>query len=415
MTHNVRIDPLSLLRAAFCAGAPVTLADGLLTFPERVALKFCTPTAWRTAPHGDCYTVGDLWLFLDCERGGAGPAEYYRRYLELSQRQRVSLVAIDQQSEVRDYFFGKIDHAAAIDNALREVVPAERRESAPRASLLEELLEGPAQPPAEADPEDARDLECLRRWERPCDSALARLRSPASFAFCAAMMENAHSEPAAPAQRNCVGNPNSVISRVLGQPTSSLEPPRPIILVPNEPLSGNLSLQNAEGFLAQGQYLPAAAGARGRVFQWELEVLSRRVAFEVWDDVNALKERRRLGHVVAIFLTGSPYQFKAIEAAWKEPSIARLFNRGWVRSARLPADLRRRAGAPDGAGLQRESASAGQGRAAQGQARSPGFPRRLPVLLAQHARLAMTVDEGAFPTLSLPIPRNEVREALRLS
>lgn len=387
MSSGARADPLGLLRASVAENAPATLADELLVFRGRGALRFETPTAWRAAAGGECLSVGDLWLFLDCELRGEPAAQYYKRFHELSGQRRVSLVPIEQQAEVRDYFFGRVEHSRFIDNALREVVAVERPEESRRSAALEGLLDAPLEPMVdETDPEDARDLECLRKWERPYDATLTRLRRGTSFAFCIEMMENARSDPAAPAARNAVGNSDNVISHVLGLKPHSLELPRPVIVVPNEQFSGNISLQNAERFLAQGVYVPAPAET-GKVFHWELDVLGKRVVFEVWDDLNALKERRKLPQVVALFLTGNPYQFKNIETLWKEPSIARLFNKSCLKSSCLSACVLRCRSASYCQKLQCQDIEIGQSSATQGSDDSSRLPGRFSRVFAQHQML----------------------------
>lgn len=326
---TTKIDPLALMKECYTNGLPAKLSRDLLTFKGKYNLKFTTPTAWRRDEQGNQYTVGDLWLFLECEKNGEPISTYYTRSLEFQSQFPVNMIAIEHTRDIRDYFFGRISSSQYIDNALREVVETERKESSSRVAISIDLLDDPSSfshiDPA-ANAENLDSLEMLRKWERGGESRLARLRSAKNFGFCVEIMARAQKLEAARTDRKVVGSPKSVLSRVLGLNSGSLEESVPIILVPSEKLPGNLCLSNAESFLARGVYDPNPP-RRDAPFQFETEVLDRKIAFEVWDDINTLRSKKKLASVVAVFISGDPYQFKDIERSWEEPSIARLFKR----------------------------------------------------------------------------------------
>ena len=180
------------------------------------------------------------------------------------------------------------------------------------------------------DPRDIKVMESLRRWEKPSESKNSRLRVNKSFRFCLDIMENGqrNRNDTQQVEATVIGNPNSIISKLLGQNKNTLESVKPIILIPDELLPGNLSLGNARNFFTEGRYeamdaLPVDAHS----FEYTIELLGRRIGVEVWNDVNLLRSKRKLGHVVAIFAKGNPYQFKGVEEIWGDANIAKLFKR----------------------------------------------------------------------------------------
>ena len=94
---------------------------------------------------------------------------------------------------------------------------------------------------------------------------------------------------------------------------------------------------NSFDFIKKGQFsdVKATDKAKSRSFVLELKILDANITFEVWDDISYLKNKKRLHHVVAIFIDGSAYQFKNIKSVWKLDSIAKLFKKGRLRSKGL--------------------------------------------------------------------------------
>lgn len=123
------------------------------------------------------------------------------------------------------------------------------------------------------------------------------------------------------------GSPNSRLSKILNSQTNTLHKPKPIILIPEEVIDGNLSLNNVEQFLTQGQYVEAQRDAANDGFMKEvyLRILDRDVSFEIWNNFFVLQKRKRLPFVVALFIKGTANQFQKVKEQWGHKNVAVLF------------------------------------------------------------------------------------------
>lgn len=184
---------------------------------------------------------------------------------------------------------------------------------------------------------EVRQLEAIRKYEKVVENKNTKLQVPGkSFAFVMEIMQRPYNEAEnRRLKQGYIGNPNNVLSKVLAMTPkegTGQGRPRPVILVPNEILIGNLNMDNATKFIADGKYESVDRSALVRMHNAEfvMEVLGERVTFEVTDDVTTLKNKGKMGLVVAIFIKGDPHQFKDIREVWGTPQIAKLFSR--VRS-----------------------------------------------------------------------------------
>lgn len=158
-----------------------------------------------------------------------------------------------------------------------------------------QLKTGTPAPQKAADPKlEAQKLALLqiRKWERVRETKNSKLRKSKNFKWCIPLLE---SKPS----RKHRGNSNksgyqTVLEEILN--LSDFEEPRPIILIPNANLSGNLNLHNAKKFLTKGIY-EAVDG--NKLFQKEHDIFSRvingqKIKFEIYDDVTALKSQKKM-------------------------------------------------------------------------------------------------------------------------
>ena len=76
-----------------------------------------------------------------------------------------------------------------------------------------------------------------------------------NFYFCVEIMENRYEKFNKKDQdhknKNYFGSKNSILSRILNIPEANLKRPRPIIIVPDEAILGNLNLGNVTNLLVE--------------------------------------------------------------------------------------------------------------------------------------------------------------------
>ena len=65
-------------------------------------------TQW--CPNDKSYTIGDLWCFIDSKK----KEEKSIKYLTKVKRLKLRMISKDDQKEILDYFFGRIDSSEAI-------------------------------------------------------------------------------------------------------------------------------------------------------------------------------------------------------------------------------------------------------------------------------------------------------------
>lgn len=133
-------------------------------------------------------------------------------------------------------------------------------------------------------------------------------------------------------KQNFIGNPSNAVSRILALQETTGQPIRPIILVPDEIITGNLNTENAFQFLSDGKYqiLTANSVIKKKTVDFSLDLLESRVNFEILDDITSLKHKNKMNQVAAIFIKGNAHQFKDIQDVWGISQIAKLFKK--VRS-----------------------------------------------------------------------------------
>lgn len=189
-------------------------------------------------------------------------------------------------------------------------------------------------------------IQHLRRYERLIRNVSSKQKCSKDFKFCIEIMQNNHKKTVGGGfgkKEIVIGNRNSVISKLLNSKSSSIEKIKPIILVPNTFIRGNINLTNSFDFIKKGQFMdiPISEDIKARNYALDLKILDTNVVFEIWDDINYLKNKKRLHHVVAIFIDGSPYQFKNSKSLWKIESIAKLFKKSKLISKRLLSQVLR--------------------------------------------------------------------------
>lgn len=180
-------------------------------------------------------------------------------------------------------------------------------------------------------------MDFLRRWEKPGETKYAKLRVKKDFGFCLNIMENTANRVGskeADMQRMIVGNAENRLSKLLSSKGNSLEVIKPIIVVPEEIISGNLHLSNAYDFVKKGEFkiVDAIDKNKKRYQEIHLTILGKKIAFEVYDDIGYLKSKKKLNQVVAIFIKGSPFQFKDSKNVWGVDTIAKLFRKSNLNS-----------------------------------------------------------------------------------
>lgn len=183
-------------------------------------------------------------------------------------------------------------------------------------------------------------MDYLRRWEKLSETKYAKLRAKKDFTFCLNIMENTANKAGnkeIDVQKMIVGHPDNRLSRLLSSKGNSLEVVKPIIIVPEEVISGNLHLNNAHDFIKKGEYKPVTTTEKPkkRYQEIHLTILGKNIAFEIYDDVGYLKSKKKLNQVVAIFIKGSPFQFKDAKGIWGVDTIAKLFKKGKINSEGL--------------------------------------------------------------------------------
>lgn len=185
--------------------------------------------------------------------------------------------------------------------------------------------------------EHLETMDYLRKWEKISETKYAKLRAKKDFTFCLNIMENKANKAGSrekDVQKMIVGSSENRLSRLLLSKGNSLEAVKPIIVVPEEVISGNLHLQNAYEFIKKGEYksITTTEKSKKRYIEIHLNILDKKIPFEIYDDIGYLKSKKKLSQVVAIFIKGSPFQFKDCKGVWGIDTIAKLFKKGKMKS-----------------------------------------------------------------------------------
>lgn len=182
-------------------------------------------------------------------------------------------------------------------------------------------LEHPTQPPfTDKDPRNALITTCLRKYRRidPIEERNLKIRGPESFRPVLTIIRSLgkKSKKGNPNQQKFkIGNGKNRVSKILAQNLRSKKRHCPIILVPNEVLSGNLNYFNAKNFLVGKQYKEVSKGEEaGRDSRRKHVSFTKRMAgadvdFEIWDDIRVVRQRGRVQDVVAVFIKVSHFLF----------------------------------------------------------------------------------------------------------
>ena len=180
-------------------------------------------------------------------------------------------------------------------------------------------------------------LEAIAKRERASETKNGRLRTGKSFKFCIDLLEATGAKQPDKKDKSNL----TVLQEIKGSSSSGFEEARPIIVVPNAPHQGNLSLFNAVDFLKNGTYRSpeliskkAEEKLNDTKVTFTTQINEEDVTFEVTNDPSMLKASNKLyasltsDHVVAIFLlANSPHQFRTAEKIYGEGNIAKLLKR----------------------------------------------------------------------------------------
>lgn len=185
--------------------------------------------------------------------------------------------------------------------------------------------------------EHLETMDYLRRWEKQSETKYTKLRAKKDFTFCLNIMENTANRAGnknIDVQKMIVGNVDTRLSKLLSSKGNSLEVVKPIIVVPEEVISGNLHLNNAHEFIKKGEFKIVDSGEKPKKRYQEiyLTILGKKITFEIYDDIGYLKSKKKLNQVVAVFIKGSPYQFKDVKGIWGVETIAKLFRKSKLNS-----------------------------------------------------------------------------------
>lgn len=111
--YQGRIDPLELLKGAVAGGKKAKLKDKHLIFDKDIKMSLNTPTAWVSQHTKKQYSLGALWLLLECHNAPAG--EYMKKVSEYE----VETVNVADRNEIIKYFEGKISDSDCINQELK--------------------------------------------------------------------------------------------------------------------------------------------------------------------------------------------------------------------------------------------------------------------------------------------------------
>ena len=253
---NLRIDPISLLKDYFTNNKKIEQKDNLLVFSKSIKLNLNTPTAWQPPNSTKKYNLGDLWLFLNCKRNEK-KNEYYKKISEFRNKIPIQLISLQHQEEIEKYFFGKIKNTNCINEDLVEVVNIEKnKKKIKKFYNFDFLIKNKEDLEKEINytEDDKKVFDILKRWEKIPRSKNSQLRTSKNFDFCIKIMENNYDKFNKKIEKVNIGVPNCVLSKILSLNKSSISKAKPIIIVPDEILSGNINLFNAKEFLSKSNY-----------------------------------------------------------------------------------------------------------------------------------------------------------------
>jgi hypothetical protein len=139
-----------------------------------------------------------------------------------------------------------------------------------------------------------------------------------------------------------IGNGLNRITKILNSKPNGMTHGRPIIIVPNEIIKGNLNMFNALEFFNNKYFVEVRTGEakNSKYEKWvpynqkkkateifSYPIANKNIGFEIWDDLRLVKQRNRIESVVAIFVKGTQFEFKNIEKIFGYKDVATLFDK----------------------------------------------------------------------------------------
>lgn len=106
-----RVDPIEILRNSIINSKKIKQKGKYLEFDKDIKVLVKTPTAWLSPITNKQYTLGALWLFLECK----DKTEYLTKATELE----VEMINIADKEEIEKYFTGKINESICINQELK--------------------------------------------------------------------------------------------------------------------------------------------------------------------------------------------------------------------------------------------------------------------------------------------------------
>jgi len=275
-------DPISLLRDYTINDKKIDCVGKNLYFGN-LEVNLSHPTAWKPKHSGKQYTIGALWLFLKNKDN-----KDIRSYIKECSKSGVEIVSRPDYQEIISYFTGQSDTAESIDEELR------------MNTLIEKLKSDETK---EEHKSSVREV-----LERPLCTKESILQTPnANFAYLIDYCKNFIKEK----RKRETSSTKTVLEEVLGLAQAHRDqPPHPIIIVPSNPIPGNLSLQNAKEFLEKGNYheVTSVQPIQQPVYL-SRNVRGKKVTFEIYDSIMGFT-KKHWRRVVAVFVQGPRYQFK---------------------------------------------------------------------------------------------------------
>lgn len=107
--YQGRVDPLELLRAVYTEQKKARLKDKYLIFEKDIRLPLSQPTAWVSPISKKQYTLGSLWLYIESH------LKHITDYINKITEYGVDNVTISDREEIVNYFTGKINDSACIN------------------------------------------------------------------------------------------------------------------------------------------------------------------------------------------------------------------------------------------------------------------------------------------------------------
>ncbi len=106
-----RVDPIEILRNSIVNSKKIKQKGKYLEFDKDIKLLLKTPTAWLSPITKKQYSLGAIWLLLECK----DKSEYLMKTTELD----VEMINIADKEEIEKYFTGQINDTECINMELK--------------------------------------------------------------------------------------------------------------------------------------------------------------------------------------------------------------------------------------------------------------------------------------------------------